>query len=83
MAVGQGPYPPGTSLWHPAGPGMINGVRHYPESWAGPWGWGQDETRPGHEPTGGGQRGLWLGTGMADPRSGQYQGPTPELKSHF
>lgn len=41
VAVGQDPHPPGTSLWHPAGPGLISGVKRYPESWAGPWGWAQ------------------------------------------
>lgn len=83
VAVGQDPHPPGTSLWHPAGPGLVSGVRHYPESWAGPWEWAQAGTRPGHEPPGRGQGGLWLGTGMADTTSGQYWGPTLELKSHF
>lgn len=72
MAVGQDPHPPGTSLWHPAGPGLVSGVRHYTESWAGPWEWAQAGTRPGHEPPGRGQGGLWLGTGMADTTSGQY-----------
>lgn len=79
VAVGQDLHHPGTSLCHPAGPGLIGGVRRCPERWAGPWGWGQARTRPGHGPPGGGQGGLWLGTGMADPTSG----PTLELKSHF